>query len=71
LLPIVERFNGILFYPSVYEGFEFSPNVRPLLGKSREDGTLDIVWRSPSVVKPDPYLVSYARSLNRRRNHER
>jgi branched-chain amino acid transport system substrate-binding protein len=27
VLPIVERYNGILFYPSVYEGFEFSPNV--------------------------------------------
>lgn len=27
VLPIVERFNGILFYPSVYEGFEYSPNV--------------------------------------------
>ncbi len=27
VLPIIERFNGILFYPSVYEGFEYSPNV--------------------------------------------
>src|SRR6056297_4298643 len=27
VLPIVERFNGLLFYPSVYEGFEYSPNV--------------------------------------------
>ncbi|MCF2871991.1 transporter substrate-binding domain-containing protein [Octadecabacter sp. G9-8] len=27
VLPIVERLNGILFYPSVYEGFEYSPNV--------------------------------------------
>lgn len=27
VLPIVERFNGVLFYPSVYEGFEYSPNV--------------------------------------------
>lgn len=27
ILPLVERFNGILFYPSVYEGFEYSPNV--------------------------------------------
>ncbi|EPJ49477.1 MAG: hypothetical protein OFPII_01420 [Osedax symbiont Rs1] len=27
VLPIVERFNGILFYPSVYEGFEYSSNV--------------------------------------------
>lgn len=27
VIPIVERFNGILFYPAVYEGFEYSPNV--------------------------------------------
>jgi urea transport system substrate-binding protein len=27
VLPIVERHNGILFYPSVYEGFEYSENV--------------------------------------------
>ena len=27
VLPIIERFNGVLFYPSVYEGFEYSPNV--------------------------------------------
>ncbi|MCV0427536.1 MAG: transporter substrate-binding domain-containing protein [Roseibium sp.] len=27
VVPVVERFNGVLFYPSVYEGFEYSPNV--------------------------------------------
>ncbi len=27
VVPVIERFNGILFYPSVYEGFEYSPNV--------------------------------------------
>ncbi|CZF78362.1 Aliphatic amidase expression-regulating protein [Grimontia celer] len=27
VLPVIDRFNGILLYPSVYEGFEFSPNV--------------------------------------------
>jgi branched-chain amino acid transport system substrate-binding protein len=27
ILPAVERRNGLLFYPSLYEGFEFSPNV--------------------------------------------
>jgi len=27
ILPLIEGFNGILFYPSVYEGFEYSPNV--------------------------------------------
>ena len=27
VLPVVERTNGLLFYCSVYEGFEYSPNV--------------------------------------------
>lgn len=27
VLPVVERHDAVLFYPSVYEGFEYSPNV--------------------------------------------
>jgi branched-chain amino acid transport system substrate-binding protein len=27
VLPIVERRNALLFYPTLYEGFEYSPNV--------------------------------------------
>lgn len=27
VLPLVERRNGVLFYPTIYEGFEYSPNV--------------------------------------------
>lgn len=27
VLPIIERHNGLLFYPSMYEGFEYSENV--------------------------------------------
>lgn len=27
VLPVVERANGLLFYPTLYEGFEYSPNV--------------------------------------------
>jgi branched-subunit amino acid ABC-type transport system permease component len=27
VLPVVERLNGLLWYPTIYEGFEFSPNV--------------------------------------------
>ena len=27
VLPAVERRNGLLWYPSLYEGFEYSPNV--------------------------------------------
>lgn len=27
VVPIVERYNGLLFYPTLYEGFEYSANV--------------------------------------------
>lgn len=27
VLPVIERANGLFFYPSAYEGFEFSPNI--------------------------------------------
>lgn len=27
VLPVVERLNGLLWYPTLYEGFEFSPNI--------------------------------------------
>lgn len=27
VLPIFERLNGLLWYPTLYEGFEFSPNI--------------------------------------------
>ncbi|MEQ8666294.1 MAG: transporter substrate-binding domain-containing protein [Rhodospirillales bacterium] len=26
-IPVVERLNGLLWYPTLYEGFEYSPNV--------------------------------------------
>ncbi|MCR9135777.1 MAG: transporter substrate-binding domain-containing protein [Alphaproteobacteria bacterium] len=38
--------------------------MRPLVGKSRQDGAFDIVWKSPAIVGPDPYLVSYDRSIS-------
>ena len=27
VLPVVERRNGLLWYPTLYEGFEYSPNI--------------------------------------------
>ena len=27
ILPLIERLNGLLWYPTLYEGFEYSPNV--------------------------------------------
>lgn len=40
--------------------------MRPHIGKSKADGTIEIVWSSASIVRPDPYLVSYDRSVNGR-----
>lgn len=37
--------------------------LRPLIGKSTEQGTFDIIYKSPQVVRADPYLVSYDRSI--------
>jgi branched-chain amino acid transport system substrate-binding protein len=37
--------------------------LRPMIGRASERGEFDIVWRSPAAVRPDPYLVSYDRSL--------
>lgn len=37
--------------------------MRPHIGRSKKDGTFEIVWNSPNVVRPDPYLISYDRSI--------
>lgn len=38
--------------------------LRPLVAQSREDGNFKIVWKGTSVIRPDPYLVAYDRSIN-------
>lgn len=38
--------------------------LRPLIAKSKDDGSFDVVWKGPSVIRPDPYLVAYDRSIN-------
>lgn len=38
--------------------------LRPRIGVSKSDGSFDIAWSSPSVVRPDPYLVAYDRSIS-------
>lgn len=38
--------------------------LRPLVAKSQEDGNFEIVWKGPSVIRPDPYLVAYDRTIN-------
>ncbi|MFK7855913.1 MAG: transporter substrate-binding domain-containing protein [Granulosicoccus sp.] len=37
--------------------------LRPLIGKSTKQGSFDIIYKSPQVVRADPYLVSYDRSV--------
>lgn len=39
--------------------------LRPYVAQSTRNGTYDIVWRSKTAVKPDPYLISYNRSVRR------
>ena len=38
--------------------------LRPLVAASREDGNFEIVWKGSSIIRPDPYLVAYDRSIN-------
>jgi len=38
--------------------------LRPHVGRSRADGSFEVVWSSPKVVAPDPYLVAYDRSVD-------
>lgn len=37
--------------------------LRPMIGRSSEDGTFSVVWTSPQAIRPDPYLIAYDRSL--------
>jgi hypothetical protein len=37
--------------------------ARQHIGRATKEGTFEIVWSGKSVVVPDPYLVSYERSL--------
>lgn len=39
--------------------------LRPHVAESKNDGSYDIVWRSKTVVRPDPYLIAYDRSVRR------
>lgn len=40
--------------------------LRPQIGLSRADGAFDVVWNSPKVAAPDPYLVAYDRAITTR-----
>ncbi|MBR0933708.1 transporter substrate-binding domain-containing protein [Bradyrhizobium jicamae] len=64
ILPIL---SGTVFKgPSGDKAIDLDNNhflLRPMIGQASERGDFEIVWKSPGVVRPDPYLVSYDRSL--------
>ena len=31
--------------------------MRPRIGRSRSDGSFDILWEHPEALRPDPYLT--------------
>lgn len=40
-------------------------SIRPLIGKANAEGQYDIVWQSPTVIRADPYLIAYDRSVSK------
>jgi branched-chain amino acid transport system substrate-binding protein len=38
--------------------------VTSRIGRSRADGSFEVLWQSPQPIKPDPYLVAYDRSIS-------
>lgn len=52
--------NGDMFLDMETNHF----TLRPLIGKATADGSFDIIHRSPYVVKADPYLITYDRSVS-------
>jgi branched-chain amino acid transport system substrate-binding protein len=37
--------------------------LRPLIGRASREGKFNIVWRGSNVIRPDPYLVGYDRTV--------
>ena len=50
--------------PAVLERAERVNN--DLMKFVREDGEFDVVWHGPHMVRADPYLVAYDRSIGQR-----
>lgn len=68
VLPIVERHDGLLFYPSIYEGFEYSENV-VYTGATLNQNTLALAEYLLKNHGPRIFLVGadyiYPRESNR------
>jgi branched-chain amino acid transport system substrate-binding protein len=68
VLPIVERLNGLLLYPTLYEGFELSPNVI-YTGAAPNQNMLDLCSYLISTYGPRFYLIGSDYVYPRTTNH--
>jgi branched-chain amino acid transport system substrate-binding protein len=68
VLPAIERRNGLLWYPSLYEGFEYSPNVI-YTGASPNQNSFPLAEYIVKTYGPRVYLIGsdyiYPRESNR------
>jgi ABC-type branched-subunit amino acid transport system substrate-binding protein len=68
VLPIVERRNGLLWYPTLYEGFEYSPNII-YTGAAPNQNSVELVDYLLEHYGPRFYLIGsdyiYPRESNR------
>jgi branched-chain amino acid transport system substrate-binding protein len=68
VLPIIERLNGLLLYPTLYEGFELSPNVI-YTGAAPNQNMLDLCAYLISTYGPRFYLIGSDYVYPRTSNH--
>jgi ABC-type branched-subunit amino acid transport system substrate-binding protein len=68
VLPLVERVNALLWYPTRYEGFEFSPNII-YTGSSPNQNTIELINYLTALHGNRFYLIGtdycYPRRTNR------
>lgn len=68
VIPVVERWNCILFYPTLYEGFEFSNNLI-YTGAVPNQNSVQLAEYMTSVFGPRVYMIGsdyiYPRESNR------
>ena len=56
VMPVVERLNGLLWYPTTYEGFEFSPNII-YTGAAPNQNSLELCRFLMETYGPRFYLI--------------
>lgn len=67
VMPVVERYDGLLWYPTTYEGFEFSPNVI-YTGASPNQNSLELCRFLLETFGPRFYLIGSDYVYPRRSN---